>query len=375
MSKDTLAGVPPEDGPQPRGSDPAAYGTACFICHRRFSGDVVRTEEDVVPKWVLKLLDLGNAAADLPNGQVFRYAQRKVPCCWDCNQRMSRDLELPVSAAFRAGCDAVRALDPTALFLWLAKVYYGTRFRETDLRTAVADPNSTKMLELSELLARTDYLRRCLEHRPEDLTVAAPPASLLVFRAGVPAAPSDRFDFFASTIPGGDMVALRIADTLVLCVFGDNGVWASRFGGIRLVQAALCDLVLHPAQCVELMLWLAAEIRGYDSHGCYDMISTRAASDGTPRTLFFPQFKVERNGVNQETLNVARVGGTLARLGFRVGEEELSRAAAGKFPTTLLNVELDSLVQAECFEKNCPDIFRRAGWQIGGSPCPACGAC
>jgi hypothetical protein len=117
VSRDAPVDVPPEDSVPPVGDLGPAYGTVCFICHRPFGGDVVRTEEDVVPKWVLKLLDLGNAAADLPNGQVFRYAQRKVPCCWDCNQRMSRDLELPVSTAFRAGCDAVRQLDPTVLFL------------------------------------------------------------------------------------------------------------------------------------------------------------------------------------------------------------------------------------------------------------------
>jgi hypothetical protein len=111
----------------------ARYGESCFVCHRPFTAEVGQTAEDVVPKWLLKRAGVTDASAQLPDGRLFRYGSRKVPCCFDCNQRMSTSLEKPVSEAFSSGCDAVRQLDFTVLYLWLAKIYYGTRFRETGI--------------------------------------------------------------------------------------------------------------------------------------------------------------------------------------------------------------------------------------------------
>lgn len=86
------------------------------------------------------------------------------------------------------------------------------------------------------------------------------------------------------------MVALRVADTFVISVFGDNGYWGRRLGGIRVVEVAAHELVLHPAQCVDLMIWFATEIAGYESYGCYDM-GTARSPEGDPRTLFIPQLR------------------------------------------------------------------------------------
>src|SRR5690606_34396582 len=138
-------------------------------------------------------------SAALPNGQLRGYGQRKVPCCFECNQRMSVYLEQPVKASIAAGVAAVRTMDSTTLFLWLAKLYYGTRFYETQLRTEVADPTAPAMLEHSQLLDRNDYLRRLLLSNPQDLKFVTPPGTTLVFRAGVPTSLQARFDFFVST--------------------------------------------------------------------------------------------------------------------------------------------------------------------------------
>lgn len=76
-------------------SDPA-YGTRCFLCLRPFSDRLPATVENVMPKWLVR--------------RKVRYTQRIVPCCTEFNQFMSAKLESRVSAAFRAGFDAVRAL-------------------------------------------------------------------------------------------------------------------------------------------------------------------------------------------------------------------------------------------------------------------------
>ncbi|MDO3397287.1 MULTISPECIES: hypothetical protein [Nocardioides] len=353
---------------------PARYGDGCFICHRVFDGDVHETEEDVIPKWVLKRLGLGNAGADLPNGQVFGYGKRKVPCCFDCNQRMSASLEKPVSEAFAKGCDAVRELDFTVLFLWLAKVYYGTRYRETGLREAVRDPESQVMLEPSDLSATAEHLRRCLQHRPDQLTLAAQPASIFVFRAGMPDAKENRFDYFVPTMPPADLVAVRCNDVFVIGIFGDNGYWGEQLGGIRIVHEALSSLTLHPVQCEELAVWFASEVGGaHASSGCYDFVTT--VRDETPHTVFLPQFEVSPTGVPIGLLNQMRVKSFLRRLNVDLSEDDgKAIGSAPHPPTTLFNNSTQALVQATCFERSCRDVFRQAGWVAPGPECVACGA-
>lgn len=352
---------------------PEKYGTGCFICHRPFGDGVDATWEDVVPRWVLRSLGLGNAGADLPNGQVRRYGNRKVPCCYDCNQRMSTSLEKPVSRAFREGWEAVQGLDPMVLFLWMAKLYYGSRFLETGLRAQVADPNAALMLEPAELVAKAEYLRRCLQHRPDQLVCAKPPASIFVFEAGVPVPVEQGFDFFVPTTPPADMVAVRCNATFVIATFGDNGVWGPRLGGLRLVDAAMRFLVLHPAQCDELMLLFATELGGHDNHGCYDFV-TIPGSDEVPCSVFFPQFVVEPNEAPRPLLNRLRLDTSFHRLGLEPTPQARLDAASGRLPTTLVNVLTDELVQATCFERSCLGVLRLAGWAVDGAPCAQCGA-
>jgi hypothetical protein len=351
---------------------PARYGDGCFICHRVFAGGVHKTEEDVIPKWILKRLGLGNAGADLPNGQVFGYGKRKVPCCFDCNQRMAASLEAPVSEAFAKGCDAVRELDFTILFLWLAKVYYGTRYRETGLRELVHEPDSQLMLESGDLRATAEHLRRCLQHRPDQLTLAAQPASIFVFRAGMPDAKEDRFDFFVPTMPPADMVAVRCNDVFVIGIFGDNGYWGERLGGIRIVQESLSALTLHPVQCDEIAVWFASEVGGaHASSGCYDFVTT--VHDDTPHTVFLPQFEVSPTGVSTGLLNQMRVNSFLRRFNVDLTDNDRNAiGAAADPPTTLFNSSTQAVVQATCFARTCRDVFRQAGWVTSGPECVEC---
>jgi hypothetical protein len=157
-------------------------------------------------------------------------------------------------------------------------------------------------------------------------------------------------------------------------VFGDNGYWSSRLGTVRLVEAAR-GLVLHPMQCVDLMTWFVSEVAGHDSYGCYDMLVVDHPN-ASGLTLFMPHFRVEPNDLDRQTLNRSRVQGLLWRIGGprMVNPDVVERAESGAFPSTLVNVVTDELVQAGCFESNCPGVLMAAGWQVGGPPCLSCGA-
>ncbi len=329
----------------------------------------------------MTLAGLAHERSELPGGQLFRYTGRVVPCCLDCNQFLSASLEAPVSQAVKSGFDSVRALPPPTMLLWMAKIYYGTRWRELGLRSDIKDASSQAMLARDELLASTDYLRQLLLSGPRHVAWNHPPGSLFLFRAGVPDDPREHFDFFVPNV-GGALVALRIKDTLAIAVFGDSGRWESQLAETSRHQAAKA-LALHPAQCIELMLHVHTRVEAWDTSSSYTIMTTsRRDSDpalpGGASRMMMSSGAAEPvpSGVPQAQLDQAFVATFLRRAAQGDADERtLTDARQGRLPTLLVNAYDGEAVQAECFERTCPEVLLRAGWRFGGgTPCPRCGS-
>lgn len=350
------------------------YRTQCFLCFRAFGDDVVSTQEDVIPMWVFNDFDLAAASSSVPGGQSFRYTQRRVPCCLECNGFLSRELELPVSKAARAGFAAFASLPPVTVMLWLAKIYYGTRYLETRLRWDVRDSAAPTIGSADELLGENEYLRQCLLTSPAHLQLVRPPCSLLLFRAGVPPVRAQQFDFFVSGM-GGDLLSLRLGEVFAVAVFGDNGWMQHQLGATHEDVRAALELELHPLQCRELMVTLATELARVETSGCWDCLSigngdpTRAG--GVARVLD-PQFTVAEAQVDLATLGRRRVEAFFWAVGRSPADEDLGNGAAGHFPSLLRRG--GEPVRAECFDPSCGDLLVRAGWiqDLVGARCAGC---
>jgi hypothetical protein len=111
----------------------------CFLCARALD-EVSRSREHVFPKWLLERCELWDAELSLLNRTTIPYRQLTIACCKECNNEQLAPLEAEVGAAFAAGPDEVRNLDPDRLFVWLAKFYYGLLFRELTLFLERSDP-------------------------------------------------------------------------------------------------------------------------------------------------------------------------------------------------------------------------------------------
>lgn len=359
---------------------PAAedYRQQCFLCLRSLGGSLPSTREHVLPQWLMSLAGLTDALSVLPGGQLFKYGQRTVPCCGDCNGFLDRGLEKPVSGAVTQGFDAVRALPTPTLVLWLAKIYYGTRWRELALRTDVTEPASPLMLAQDELLRAVDYLRLLLLSGPAGVGWTAPPASLFLYRAGVSEDPAYRFDFFVSTV-GTDFISVRINDVFAMCVFGENGHWQRALGGSP-PELACQQLALHPVQCTEAMFRVYTLTAAYQSSGCFDMIEIGTGGRTLPggvQRLFIPQFSVQPTGVPTNILDLAFVEALFNRsFGASTPQSLLDDAKEGRVPTCIRDPYSGEPVQAQCFEPGCTDVLLRAGWVVGpsGQPCKRCGS-
>jgi len=95
-------------------------------------------EEHIIPKWVLRKLDIYKLSITLPNGAKIRYDQYTVPCCKECNSFLGSEVENDIRAAVNGGLDSVNAYilenGPWKIFLWLSLIFFKTHLKDSYLR-------------------------------------------------------------------------------------------------------------------------------------------------------------------------------------------------------------------------------------------------
>jgi hypothetical protein len=223
----------------------------CFLCGADLES-VPRTDEHVFSRWLLRDLDLWNWRLTLPNGTSIPYTKLTIPCCNECNSFWLGAIEARIADAFRVGPAAVAALDETTLCLWMAKIYFGLRFKELVL---LHDRRSQdgKTIIGGEDLARMSELHQVLQAVRGQVRFSRPPGSIRVFSAQVPTEPSQRFDF--RDLDSLPFLTLRVGATVVVASLLD-------WGAMKMVEDPYFDVAhqlhLHPMQ-----------VREVAAHGAY----------------------------------------------------------------------------------------------------------
>lgn len=101
----------------------------CFLCGEQHPPHVL-TREHVFPKWLQRRHQLFDQSIDLLNGSQINYRSLVVPACSVCNSIYLSRIENHVAQALRGGADAVRRLGHEQLYVWLAKLFFGTLYAE-----------------------------------------------------------------------------------------------------------------------------------------------------------------------------------------------------------------------------------------------------
>ncbi|MYQ77578.1 hypothetical protein GTW64_10735 [Streptomyces sp. SID4923] len=220
----------------------------CFLCGTDLSGGN-RTDEHVFPQWLIKRCALHNQHITLLNGTTLPYRKLTIPCCSACNNEHLSRIEIQVRQAFDSGHEAVAALDPDVLFLWMGKVYYGLMFRELSLLADRRDASLGAIMP-TEFLAgfSTHHMLLQAARGAVRWETNRHPASTFVFRAQEPSDPRNRFDYV--DIVNFPFFAVRIADTAVVSVLQDWGA-LSKAVTVPNIEAAK-QLILHPQQFREV---------------------------------------------------------------------------------------------------------------------------
>lgn len=189
---------------------------------------------------------LGNHLLNLPNGTAIKYRQLKIPCCRVCNNEHLSSIEKKMKQAVESGVDAVRALDPLVLFLWLGKVFYGLLYRDFLLLRDRRDPQRGPILP-REVLAHfamhkffLQAARRPFEFKPDI------PASIFVFKTKPPK--SIRAQAAFNDVLPTMTISVRLGEVGILAALQDGGAQRTMSQALKKYQS----VALHPIQFANL---------------------------------------------------------------------------------------------------------------------------
>lgn len=229
----------------------------CFVCDAVLNQDE-RSKEHFVPRWLPNLATEG-VHLRLNNDSPIKAGQLHVPACHRCNKVLGA-IEDRMSKAFRDGADAVRALDPTDLTAWAAKVLWG--FAVLENRLAV----DRRSQESAPIISDSDRdLLRPLQSIARAWVDGRPMTTGSVFVFNVQHAQGDDVDYFDD--PPAGVVAVHVGGVgLVVCA-ADHGD-LQRLGreaalalGYLPVFTDLTTVSLGPIQFREVAAWASAAQR------------------------------------------------------------------------------------------------------------------
>lgn len=112
-------------------------GEHCFICDRT-EREVDFNREHILPNWLLRRFGLHRGSVTLPNRKLHGYGTYTIPCCVECNNRLSKHFETPISEAFVGGLAGVKAMvereGPERIFQWMALIFLKMHLKDRLLR-------------------------------------------------------------------------------------------------------------------------------------------------------------------------------------------------------------------------------------------------
>lgn len=233
--------------------------STCFLCGSGID-EKNRTDEHIIPKWLLKEFDLWNVTIHLINGTRIPYRKLVIPCCSTCNNNHLSSIEDEVQKAFRKGSKGFEIMDREVLMVWVTKIFYGLLYREIFLTFDRRKPELGKIVSREDMeqfvllhyilqSARVPMLFNCMESNV--------PCTIFTFDVKEPKNPLAKFDYKDDVVHRA--LYLRMDRVGLLAAF-DMG--AQKFEGSTFFPRYQKE-VLHPVQFEELGAWLFAKARKF----------------------------------------------------------------------------------------------------------------
>jgi hypothetical protein len=205
-------------------------GSCCFLCGVDPSESEFN-DEHIVPKWILRKLDLFSKSITLQNGAPIPYGQYTLRCCVECNSFLAREFEDEIGKVVTAGLDSVnnyvRSMGQEKLFVWLALIFFKTHLKDTKLRLHLDPRNGPEKISslyglgvLHHIHSLIRALRLGVEIRPECIgSMVILPAKNLEHDLN--------YDYRDAS--NANTILLRIGEVAFIAVLDDSGAAAYFF--------------------------------------------------------------------------------------------------------------------------------------------------
>ena len=230
-------------------------GDCCFICGASPS-ETDFNDEHIIPRWILRDLNLFSKTIHLPNGLSYQYDRYKVPCCISCNSLLGEEIEQPVSDLIKGNWNDLnkhlKEKGPWLFFKWFTLLFIKTHLRDKTLHwklnrnlesPLISDSYDWEELHNIHCISRSFYTGAKLD--------ASTLGTFFFFPAHV-SDQIDQFDYF--DLYTHRAVCFRFRDKCIVSVLNDSCACYS------LESSRLFSKIkgpLYPLQIRELMTRLA----------------------------------------------------------------------------------------------------------------------
>lgn len=219
----------------------------CFLCADPLE-EGSYTEEHVFPKWLQSRFDLWDQELVLLNGTPIKYRNLKIPCCRSCNNELLSELENKIRIGFENGYDSFNKIDDFEVFLWIAKIFLGTIYKELFLFYDRKDESAGYILT-NEFLKRYSILHFWLQFANRNDDKSFCPGSVFVLKSQVPINKKEQFDLIDDALNG--VIYIRFGEIVVIADFLENGLHKKALEDeLRKLQ----NIDLHPLQSKEFAI-------------------------------------------------------------------------------------------------------------------------
>lgn len=228
----------------------------CFICLEHKSTKKFN-DEHILPKWILKHFDLFKQKITLPNSSKIFYGKYIIPCCLECNFKLSEIYETPISDLLKKPFEKIIleiSKDENLLkklYHWLALIFIKTHIKTTLLnehqnpqlgKGKIGDRIEWKYLHHIYLMSRTHFTDAKINKNVY--------GSILIFQA-LNGNEIEDFDYVDSSV--SRCVLLKINEFCIMSCFDDGGL------SLSFLDVLINDIKggLHPLQLREVLAHLS----------------------------------------------------------------------------------------------------------------------
>ena len=238
---------------------PVPSRATCFLCGMEFSSEELG-QEHVFPKWLQGRFNLWDRTLILLNGTRIPYRNLKIPACGPCNTIFLSRIEAEVASASKGGAATVKELGHETLYLWMAKMYFGTLYAEALLPINRANHDQGSILE-SNALDGFRFMHLMMQAARSEIAFESDEtrfhSSILVFRLQEHPEASQRFMYRDDVNYG--CIAVRLNTVGILCVT-DGGAQEKLADEIL---PRLLEHNLHPLQFEEITAKVFMKARSF----------------------------------------------------------------------------------------------------------------